>query len=90
MHYKKVLGKTLAFSVRLAGLHCIIEGEVVKNNEMNEISSEDFMDMFKKIDNCNDVDVIDISYWLKVDNDGRYVTLTDEEVIASCSPKETN
>jgi len=44
--------------------------------------------MFKKMDDCSDVDINDVENWLEADNDGGYSTLTGEEIIASCSSKD--
>ena len=43
---------------------------------------EDFIDIFKNMDGCSDVDEEDI------DNDGGYKAITEEEIIASCSVTE--
>ena len=49
---------------------------------------EDFIDIFKNIDGCSDVDEEDIDNWLQIDNDGGYKVITEEEIIASCSVTE--
>ena len=46
---------------------------------------EDFIDIFKNIDGCSDVDEEDTDNWLQIDNDGGYKAITEEEIIASCS-----
>lgn len=52
--------------------------------------TDDFLDIFKNIDGCSDVDAENISDWLEMDNDGGYKTITDEEIIASCSSTTVN
>lgn len=59
------------------------------NNEANEISSEDLMYMFKKIDGCTNVYMSDVSNWLEDDNDGDYASQTDEKIFLSSSSEET-
>ena len=49
---------------------------------------EDFIDIFKNIDGCSDVDEEGIDNWLQIDNNGGYKAITEEEVIASCSVTE--
>ena len=45
--------------------------------------------MFQKIDGCSYADVNDIDSRLKADNDGGYGTVTNEEIVASCSTGDT-
>lgn len=56
------------------------ECEVSKNIETNKIGTEDFEDMFKKIDGFIDVDVSDVASLLGVNNDGGYAALIVEEI----------
>lgn len=55
--------------------------------DSSKVQLQEFMDMIQKIDSCSDVNVNDTESWLEADNDGGYGTITDEEIIVSCSSK---
>lgn len=62
------------------------ESEADKTN--NEVQPQEFLEMFRKVDGCSDVDINDIECWLEEDNDGGYGLLTDEQIVATCSNKD--
>lgn len=63
------------------------ENNTIEEEEKTSVE-EDFIDIFKNIDGCSDVDEEDIDNWLQIDNDGGYKAITEEEIIASCSVTE--
>ena len=61
----------------------------VEEKDSNWVQTQEFLDTFQKIDSCSYVDVNDTESWLEVNSDGGYGTITDKEIIASCSFKGT-
>lgn len=60
--------------------------ESVADKTNNEVQPQEFLEMFRQVDGCSDVDINDIECWLE--DDGGYGTLTDEQIVAACSNKD--
>lgn len=55
------------------------------SDDLVQVAADDLLQMLGTISGCSDVDMEDVSEWLKDNNDGGYGTMTEEEIVAACT-----
>ena len=69
---------------------CLSHGEMASEDSLQRsgescVADEDLLQMFGRISGCSDVDIEDVSQWLRDNNDSSYGIMTDEEIITACT-----